>query len=101
MTTIAIRKAIRFLKRNRDFDSIDGHLDIKSEDWNGDFTAEHLDIAIKSLPEKARAVFVAYAIEGYKHKEIAEMMDISEGTSKSTLNYSKKLLRSKLKELYE
>jgi len=101
ITTIAFRNAIRFLKKSKNFDSIDGHFNVKSEDWNGEFTAEYLEKAIQSLPEKARAVFVAFEIEGYKHTEIAEMMEISEGTSKSTLSYSKKLLRVKLKELYE
>ena len=66
---------------------------------NGDFTAEYLDIAIKSLPEKARAVFVAYAIEGYKHKEIAEMMDISEGTSKSNLARGRAILKEKVSDI--
>lgn len=101
LTTIAIRKAVRFLKQTRKFDSIDDYQNIKNEDWNGDFTAEYLEKAIQTLPDKARAVFVAYSVEGYKHFEIAEMFGISEGTSKSTLNYAKKLLRIKLKELYE
>jgi RNA polymerase sigma factor (sigma-70 family) len=101
ITTIAIRKSIRALKKNKNFDSIDEHIDMETSDWNGEFTAEDLDIAIQSLPEKARAIFVAYSIEGFKHSEIAEMFDISEGTSKSTLHYSKTLLRIKLKELYE
>ncbi len=47
------------------------------------------------LPEGCRTVFNLFAIEGYSHKEIAAMLHISEGTSKSQLNAS----RSKLKEL--
>ncbi|MFM9055587.1 MAG: RNA polymerase sigma factor, partial [Bacteroidota bacterium] len=38
---------------------------------------------IRSLPEGYRAVFNLYAIEGYTHQEIARLLDISEGTSKS------------------
>jgi RNA polymerase sigma factor (sigma-70 family) len=49
------------------------------------------------LPEGAKTIFVLYAIEGYSHKEIAEQLGISEGTSKSQLNVS----RTKLKELIE
>lgn len=49
------------------------------------------------LPEGAKTVFVLFAIEGYSHKEIAEKLNISEGTSKSQLNVS----RTKLKELIE
>jgi DNA-directed RNA polymerase specialized sigma24 family protein len=47
------------------------------------------------LPEGCRTVFNLFAIEGFSHKEIATMLNISEGTSKSQLNVS----RSKLKEL--
>ena len=47
------------------------------------------------LPEGCRTVFNLFAIEGYSHKEIAAMLNISEGTSKSQLNVS----RTKLKEL--
>ena len=101
ITTIAIRKSIRYLKSTKRFDSLDEKIDKEAESWNGDFTAEYLEKAIQSLPERARAVFVAYSIEGYKHSEIAGMLGISEGTSKSTLNYAKKLLRTKLKELYD
>ncbi|MBF0597652.1 RNA polymerase sigma factor [Faecalibacter rhinopitheci] len=48
------------------------------------------------LPEGCRIVFVLYVIEGYKHKEIAEQLSISEGTSKSQLN----LAKTKLKDLF-
>jgi RNA polymerase sigma-70 factor (ECF subfamily) len=47
------------------------------------------------LPEGCRTVFNLFAIEGYSHKEIAAMLNITEGTSKSQLNVS----RSKLKDL--
>lgn len=50
---------------------------------------------LKYLPEGCRTIFNLFAIEGYSHKEIATMLNISEGTSKSQLNVS----RSKLKEL--
>ena len=53
------------------------------------------DIAsmLKTLPEGARIVFNLYAIEGYKHAEIAKQLGISEGTSKSQLNYAKEKLK--------
>jgi len=52
---------------------------------------------LKYLPEGCRTVFNLFAIEGYSHKEIAAMLQISEGTSKSQLSFS----RSKLKELVQ
>ena len=48
------------------------------------------------LPDSSRIIFNLYAIEGYQHKEIAEMLNITEGTSKSQLNYA----REKLKKVY-
>jgi len=48
---------------------------------------------LKILPDGARIVFNLYAIEGYKHTEIAEQLGISEGTSKSQLNYARQKLK--------
>ncbi len=48
---------------------------------------------LKILPDGARIVFNLYAVEGYKHAEIAEKLGISEGTSKSQLNYAKEKLK--------
>lgn len=97
---IAVRKAIRYLKNMKSFDSIDNYQNIEDTSWNEDFTAEYLHKAILSLPDRVRAVFVLVEIEGYKHREVAGLLNISEGTSKSQLNYSKKILRKKLEELY-
>ncbi|MCX2742356.1 RNA polymerase sigma factor [Mangrovivirga sp. M17] len=48
---------------------------------------------IKSLPDGCRVIFNLYAVEGYKHSEIAEMLEISEGTSKSQFARARQLLR--------
>lgn len=60
------------------------------------FRLEELVAIIQSLPDGCRVVFNLFAIEGYGHKEIAKMMNISEGTSKSQYNRAKSLLRTKL-----
>jgi RNA polymerase sigma-70 factor (ECF subfamily) len=64
----------------------------------GRSTAVALDLeaAIRTLPEGARDVFVLYDVEGYRHKEIAELMGISVGTSKSQLHRARMLLRRHL-----
>lgn len=54
-----------------------------------------LDI-IRSLPQGCQIVFNLFAIEGYNHKEIAEMLGISEGTSKSQYSRARTLLQEKL-----
>jgi RNA polymerase sigma-70 factor (ECF subfamily) len=56
--------------------------------------------AIKDLPEGARVVFNLFMLEGYKHKEISEMLNISESTSKSQYQRARTLLQDKLKEQY-
>ncbi|MBA3899175.1 MAG: RNA polymerase sigma factor, partial [Bacteroidetes bacterium] len=57
--------------------------------------------AISGLPEKCRAIFVLIEVEDYSHKEVAEMLGITTGTSKSQLYYAKKLLNEKLRNVYE
>ena len=52
---------------------------------------------VKALPNGYRTVFNLFAIEGYSHKEIAEMLNISEGTSKSQYARAKGLLQEKIK----
>ncbi|MEQ9301848.1 MAG: RNA polymerase sigma factor [Cyclobacteriaceae bacterium] len=51
---------------------------------------------ITSLPDGSQVIFNLYAIEGYKHQEIAKMLGISEGTSKSQYARAKQLLQKKL-----
>lgn len=58
--------------------------------------AEELTTLISSLPIGYRNVFNLYVIDGYNHKEISEMLAISEGTSKSQLHKARNLLKRKL-----
>jgi len=51
---------------------------------------------VQSLPQGCQIVFNMFAIEGFSHKEIAEMLGISEGTSKSQYARARSLLQSKL-----
>ena len=63
--------------------------------WNEvRFTGDHP--MIEALPERAGMVFVLHDIEGFKHREIAEMMTISAGSSKSQLFRARALLRDRL-----
>lgn len=59
-------------------------------------SGEELFDLINKLPEGCRFVFNLYIVEGYNHKEIAEILKISEGTSKSQYSYAKKLLQKAL-----
>lgn len=60
---------------------------------------ENIIMLVKELPATTERVFNLYVIEGYSHKEIGEMLDMSEGTSKWHLSTARKLLREKLDRL--
>jgi RNA polymerase sigma-70 factor (ECF subfamily) len=55
-----------------------------------------LERAMAALPPGARAVFVLHDVEGCEHKEIAELLGISDGTSKSQLHRARLRLRARL-----
>jgi RNA polymerase sigma factor (sigma-70 family) len=54
--------------------------------------------AIKELPDGGRTILVLHALEGYKHREIAEMLSVSESTSKSQYRRALEILYSNLKQ---
>jgi RNA polymerase sigma-70 factor, ECF subfamily len=55
-----------------------------------------IEAAVRTLPARAREVFVLYDVEGYSHEEIAGLMDVSVGTSKSQLHRARMLMREYL-----
>ena len=55
-----------------------------------------LERSIAALPDGARTVFVLHDIEGYRHKEIASLTGLAEGTSKAQLHRARRLLRKAL-----
>lgn len=59
--------------------------------------AMDFDAAIGRLPDGARQIFVLFDVEGYRHEEIAELLGISAGTSKSQLHRARMILREHLK----
>lgn len=59
-----------------------------------------LDQKIQLLPERARLVFVLFAVEGYRHEEIAKMLNMAVGSSKSQYHRAKQLLKESLGEQY-
>lgn len=65
------------------------HPGLSQLDWKADLTA-----AVGTLPERARLVFVLHDVEGYKHTEIASLLEISPSTSRAQLHRARMLLRS-------
>lgn len=84
------------LYRVDDIDSIqEPNAEPDNQDYAGLEANDLLDI-IRELPTKYRMVFNLYAIEGYSHKEISEMVNISEGTSKSNLSRARVILQRRV-----
>ena len=72
-----------------------------STQMSDNVTVKELLGMIRELSPQYRLVFNLYAIEGYSHKEISEMLDISEGTSKSNLSRARTILQERVKEYYK
>jgi RNA polymerase sigma-70 factor (ECF subfamily) len=98
---IIIREAISYLRKKKQLEFLADDMEVYDEPTN--YTDAELDVdeiqqLIDKLPEGYRMVFNMYAIEGYKHSEIAEMLDIAESTSKSQLFKARKLLQQQIKQ---
>lgn len=101
---IVINKSLTLVKKKRNYASLES-IDIadeKEETFSLQGVGfEKIKEAIHDLPNGSREIFSLYLLEGYKHKEIAEHMNISVSTSKSQYRYALKLLREKLIPIYE
>jgi RNA polymerase sigma-70 factor (ECF subfamily) len=62
-------------------------------------SVDDIQFLIDQLPEGCKMVFNLYVIEGYKHQEIAQMLGIKEGTSKSQLAHARKMLQATISKL--
>jgi RNA polymerase sigma factor (sigma-70 family) len=104
---IIINTALNHIRQNAKFRTIDytdelpEYQDEDNEEVSlPNVSAEILLQIIQNLPEGYRMVFNLYAIEHNTHKEIAEMLGISEGTSKSQLSKARRMLKMRLAEVY-
>jgi len=98
---IMIRESITFL-RKRQFVVYDDEIYERNQPAgvsdSSEVDAEYIQQLIDNLPNGYKLVFVLHTIEGYKHDEIAEMLQISVGTSRSQLFKARKLLQEQLKK---
>jgi RNA polymerase sigma-70 factor (ECF subfamily) len=84
----------KFIESRQDYDDL---LNQHSEPISHPGQGLDLENAILSLPKGARHVFVLHDVEGHKHAEIAEMLCIATGTSKTQLHRARKLLQEWMK----
>lgn len=100
MKTIFIREA---LQRMRKIEPIKGDdsaiLNVPSVSFDDSLTGELIEKAILTLDDGFRTVFLLIEVEGFKHREVADMLNISVGTSKSQLSRAKQKLKIVLTEL--
>lgn len=99
---IMVRESISFLRQKKQIIFVEVEDDTTEASplcSEGHLAVDDIQNLIDNLPEGYRMVFVMYAIEGYKHHEIATLLKISEGTSKSQLYKAKQLLQQQLHAL--
>jgi RNA polymerase sigma factor (sigma-70 family) len=98
---IVVNRSINVI-RMRKMESLpeDENVDVPEEEpteiYREELTVEKVRISIMSLPDGYRSVLSLYLLEGYDHQEIAEILGITESTSKSQLNRAKAKLREQL-----
>lgn len=96
--TIVVRTALNKVKKQLVTDPLDAHPQPETLDWGSSIDADYLEKAIQALPDGYRSVFVLIEVEGYNHQEVADMLGISVGTSKSQLFHAKRRLRVALSD---
>ena len=100
---IVVRQALRYVQKSRiEWQELQSEHLYVSEDENGDTDyvkdISRIRSALQQLPDGYRIIFSLYLLEGYDHGEIAQILNISESTSKSQYNRAKKKIKEILKE---
>ncbi len=100
---ITINTALQKYRKQKVFDIIneeqieETEVEVNEEEISLDYLLQ----IIQQLPDRYRLVFNLYVLDGYSHKEIAEMLHISTGTSKSNLARARNILKTKLETRQE
>jgi RNA polymerase sigma factor (sigma-70 family) len=100
---IAVNHCLATLKKKTNFNLYLDDVKVLSQPFTDEVTEleeEDLLNLLNHIPEGCKTIFNLFVIEGYSHKEIATMLHISEGTSKSQLNASKTKLKELVNNLY-
>ena len=98
---IMINECISFIRVQKKVKFIDdeNYFEESFNNIESQFSVDDIQFLIDSLPDGYKMVFNLYAIEGYKHQEIATMLGINEGTSKSQLSHARKMLQTNISKL--
>lgn len=100
ITTIAIRESLNHLRKKKvDLMSLEDAILDTNADADPMLTQLELEDLMKrinAIPDKYRIIFTLYEVDGYEHKEIAEMLGIGISTSRSYLTRAKKILQEEI-----
>lgn len=98
MKRIVINTALQKYRKQTVFEIIreDHYKEPEVEIDEDEVSVDYLLEIIQQLPDRYRQVFNLYVLDGYSHKEIAEIMNISTGTSKSNLARARIILKEKI-----
>jgi RNA polymerase sigma-70 factor (ECF subfamily) len=101
MKRVTVNTVLQKYRKQRTFEIVDegqiedeAEVEIEDEEIPLDFLLK----IVQELPDRYRLVFSMYVMDGYQHKEIAEMLGISDGTSKSNLARARMILKNKIEE---
>lgn len=103
---IFVNGALEYLRKSdvlRESTDLESSAELVQPDSSAieNLSAAELMKVIQELPAGFRTVFNMFAIEGYSHKEISEILGITESTSRSQFTRARQLLQKRIKELYK
>ncbi len=97
---IVINHCVSFVRKKVYFVDIEEYNEVSCDEdigWLQELSMKDINNEIRKLPDGCRIVFNMFLLDNYSHKAIAEMLDISESTSKSQYRRAKQILKNKLK----
>jgi len=98
---IMINECISFVRIDKkvNFMEDENYFEARLNNIESQFSVEEIQFLIDSLPEGYKMIFTLFVMEGFKHQEIASMLGITEGTSKSQLSHARKVLQENITKL--
>jgi RNA polymerase sigma factor (sigma-70 family) len=100
MKRITVNTVLQKYRKERVFEIVNEERieDPEVEIEESNITLDFLLQIIQELPDRYRLVFNLYVLDGYSHKDISEMLDITTGTSKSNLARARMILKNKIED---
>lgn len=97
---VTVNTVLQRYRNDKVFDIINENIveDVEVEVDEDDISVDYLLQIIQDLPDRYRLVFNLYALDGYSHRDIAEMLEITVGTSKSNLARARHILKQTIEK---